>query len=161
MTSQAVGAGVVGTAVVGGGGTLAAYAAGAFGKDTYLTQAKSDSEIKEKKDYIGNNKSTIEERLGDTSTPKYWDIVKGKWDNMLDDTNTLGKPSGGSSALFGDNDKATNKLKIATFVNKWCESISKKELKIIPNSEGNEKNTWEAFKEVCFVAKAVSSTVVS
>ncbi|GCE63707.1 hypothetical protein [Candidatus Mycoplasma haematohominis] len=153
MTPQAIGAGVAGTAVVGGGGTLAAYAAGAFGKETYLTQAQKDSEIKGKKDYIGDNKTEIQALWDDTNYKT--NLKSAHWDNMdAQDISTSSKPE---KTVKNQVDDTSKKSEVATYVSAWCQAVSVKELDSIPRNATEDENKdhkrWEAFKFACFKTK--------
>ncbi|GCE63895.1 hypothetical protein [Candidatus Mycoplasma haematohominis] len=149
MSTQAVGAAAAGTVVIGGGGTLAAYAAGAFDKDNYLTQAKKDSDIKNKKEYIGKNKDEISKLLSSgTTDTTYQTALDGAWDNM--DSSGLPSITKPEKTSVKDNTKASE---VANYTNAWCEHISKKTLEKPPIDADADKNTWDAFKAACFNTK--------
>ncbi|GCE63633.1 hypothetical protein MHSWG343_06300 [Candidatus Mycoplasma haematohominis] len=160
MSTQAIGAAVAGTAVVGGGGALAAYAAGEFTptktkeetvKNTYLTLAKEESDIKNQKEYMGDNQTDIKSILEGSEKVTYQASLEEVWDNMNKEgiEPTINKPNKGEIKTAGkEND-------ISNYVNKWCEHIASKELGAKPQ---DTDQTWQAFKKACFKTKATQST---
>ncbi|GCE63719.1 hypothetical protein [Candidatus Mycoplasma haematohominis] len=162
MSTQAVGAAAAGTAVIGGGGTLAAYAAGAFDpkvkeskqvQNTYKTLA--EEELNASKEYIGGSKEKITPLLsGNTVDETYRDTLSGVWSKM-DDTelktkqNPVSRPD---ESYVKDTSKSDD---VSDYANKWCEHISEKQLTKIP-TDGSDKNTWDAFKSACFNTKKIS-----
>ncbi|GCE63711.1 hypothetical protein [Candidatus Mycoplasma haematohominis] len=156
MTPQAVGSGIAGAALLGGGGTLAAYAAGAFDKPTFGSWSKKDDSTKDKT-YIGNNEAKIKALLGSTST--YKNSLKGVWDNMEDIPNTTpAKPTGAANTLFVESMDDNKKNSVSAYVRKWCEHTYRQELKEVPKQESDlNKNKWDAFKDACFELKQASN----
>ncbi|GCE63723.1 hypothetical protein [Candidatus Mycoplasma haematohominis] len=142
---------------IGGGGTLAAYAAGAFDKPTYYSQAVKDNETKDK-EYIGGDIEKIKTALGETTEPKYSDTLKGVWDQITstEESATLSKPTETKDTLFSTSISADNKEKIVSYTLAWCGKTSKKELATVP--EGNNNNsTWNSFKKACFHKSTASA----
>ncbi|WP_216083448.1 hypothetical protein, partial [Candidatus Mycoplasma haematohominis] len=80
------------------------------------------------------------------------------WGNMSE---TELKSQGGSvskpsDADVKDNTKASS---VADYVNKWYTHISSKQLDVVPKeTTDTNKNTWDAFKDACFVDKAPATT---
>ncbi|GCE63715.1 hypothetical protein [Candidatus Mycoplasma haematohominis] len=153
MTPQAIGAGVVGTAVVGGGGALAAYAAGAFGVkyENFLDYAK-------KNDYsylIGDAEEKLKQKI--TNSP---DVSKEGYKKILKDNLSL--IDGSEDALVesditdaGDSTKDSNKSKLNKVVGKvkaWCE-VKKLESPRKDNeinwSEVEGNTDWQNFRSLC------------
>ncbi|WP_216083316.1 hypothetical protein [Candidatus Mycoplasma haematohominis] len=160
MSTQAIGAAVAGTSVVGGGGALAAYAAGAFTptttkeetvKNTYLTLAKEEADIKNQKEYMGNSQTDIKSVLEGSEKDAYKANLKAVWNDMNENEikPVIEKPKDSDIEASGkEND-------ISNYVNKWCEHIASKELGAKPQ---DTDQTWQAFKKACFKTKATQST---
>ncbi|WP_216083334.1 hypothetical protein [Candidatus Mycoplasma haematohominis] len=154
MSTQAIAGAAAGAALLGGGGTLAAYAAGAFEKEpvnTYKTQVLADDTVKTK-EYIGDSTEKIKKHLEGDKNPKYSDTLKGVWDDMADDAKkTMQKPSEEKDNLFSESNLTSKKGEISNFVNKWCEATSRETLQEKPSNETSpEGKKWKAFKDACF-----------
>ncbi|GCE64075.1 hypothetical protein MHSWG343_10830 [Candidatus Mycoplasma haematohominis] len=163
MTPQVAVGAAAGTAVVGGGGALAAYAAGAFSNSknannekekTYRSQA--EGELVSSKEYIAGDKNNIQNLLktGATFDSVYQGELDKVWENMNKEGlgtsgNTLTKPA------KEDVKKSEKASEVAEYTSKWCEHTSNLKLAVIPSQEGTaEKKTWDAFKAACFNKKA-------
>ncbi|GCE63514.1 hypothetical protein [Candidatus Mycoplasma haematohominis] len=167
MTPQALGAGAAGAAVIGGGGTLAAYAAGAFGNspygDYYLYATASTTNGGQDRKYIGSDLSKIQELLKAADGSSSWraSIKNTHWDEMV---KTVNSPSGLTKDVI-DNVKDTGNPRLndfSSYINKWCERTarenvdkSKKENGQWDSEKFNETDNvkWKAFKEVCTIQK--------
>ncbi|GCE63724.1 hypothetical protein [Candidatus Mycoplasma haematohominis] len=169
MSIQTIGAAVAGTAVVGGGGALAAYAAGAFESygDLYEWMVKKNKW----NDYKGKDiiaiKKKIKESEGVSQENSYkkslsenWDLIKA--DGNTDDTLKSEIDKAGKQ----DQDSNYEKLnQIVNVVNVWCEKKLRSEIKLprnenrdfdetklaTPNDDSVAK-TWKAFNEICIFA---------
>ncbi len=126
MSTQAIGAAVAGTVVIGGGGATIAYAAGAFdakysdfddyinngGKYRYIGSSGTDRSLTEDK---------IKAHLKDASKGEnYREALKGKIGNMnLSDQNNPPRPDANEIGQAGKEtgDTTTNLDKVAKFVN--------------------------------------------
>ncbi|GCE63704.1 hypothetical protein [Candidatus Mycoplasma haematohominis] len=150
MSTQAVAGAAAGVAVLGGGGTLSAYAAGAFDPkvkekkqetNTYKSLVESDTS----KEYIGDNEDEIK-TLWDNAGSNYKTNLKvTHWDNMQkEDILISDKPEKTDKSQF---DVSNKKDVIAKYVSAWCQAVSKKELQAVPAS-GSSKRFQQAVQKV-------------
>ncbi|GCE63702.1 hypothetical protein [Candidatus Mycoplasma haematohominis] len=160
MSTQALGAAAAGTAILGGGGATIAYAAGAFDpkageqkqeKSTYKTLAETDPFIFNK-EYVGGDENAIKALLEKKDDTSYKTTLKSThWEKMEEKDILLGdKPTKTKASEF-DNDSKNDE--ISKYVSVWCQAVSAKELKAIPESREEDHGKWEAFKFVCFKEK--------
>ncbi|GCE64049.1 hypothetical protein [Candidatus Mycoplasma haematohominis] len=174
MSTQVIAGAAAGAAVIGGGGTLAAYAAGAFGtgweSETFEEYAKSLN-LK----YVGETGTTSPGALPDkakvkskiensTNGAEYRKVLDDHWDAMeSNDVKEKDRPTrtgkqGNSVFPSGTNDR-TKDEEIAGWVVSWCSAAKDMRANIKKvkgaNKEWNtdllNKNAkWQAFKAVCF-----------
>ncbi|GCE63700.1 hypothetical protein [Candidatus Mycoplasma haematohominis] len=165
MSIQTVGAGVAGTAAIGGGGALTAYAAGAFSskveeqepersRSTYRTLSELDESMKDK-EYIGDKENEIKELLKDDTSYKT-PLKEKHWDNMS--KKDIPRHLVTTQTATGQFGFANKQNEIAKYVFSWCKAVAEKELNSVPVNETGQENKgykrWEAFKFACFKTKA-------
>ncbi|GCE63578.1 hypothetical protein [Candidatus Mycoplasma haematohominis] len=149
MSTQAIVGAAAGAVLLGGGGTLAAYAAGAFSNDTYFIKAKREFT---EKSYIAEKEEEM----------KGWLTQQNKETTYKTDLKNNIKKMTGISKTAPTEDKV-NKLQgetapttaeakeIYDYAKNWCES--KKET--VYKGEESEAE-FEIFKKVCFVNSPVA-----
>ncbi|GCE63726.1 hypothetical protein MHSWG343_07260 [Candidatus Mycoplasma haematohominis] len=147
MSTQAIGAVAVGTAVVGGGGTLAAYAAGAFNGEAKYESFEDyvNKALKNKKQYSADSLTNekIKQKL---STNTYKEELK-KVVVKTEDSDPI------TAEDVGKNPPDDNKLtKMVEKAKAWC--TSKKPKKSIDGGKWTkvtiEKDAdWAPFEAVC------------
>ncbi|GCE63893.1 hypothetical protein [Candidatus Mycoplasma haematohominis] len=155
MSTQAIGAAAAGTAVIGGGGTLAAYAAGAFEREaTYDSfQAYFNAKLSKTHKYIGNDsdlKGKIKANLEGSNK-----------DNYKKELEKIIQQEGGTdvqeASVDGAESNDSNLTKISKKTKLWCEKT--KDVKLTSNdkkwNEGNVKSheNWTPFQTVCLEQK--------
>ncbi|GCE64046.1 hypothetical protein MHSWG343_10540 [Candidatus Mycoplasma haematohominis] len=161
MSTQVIGAAVAGTAVVGGGGALAAYAAGAFDgeKNTKTSVRYSNFLEYAKAKKLGNeifSESDIGTKLSNkTETPIYKDTIKNSIEKMNSSVEGATKPEKGDfESAVTDKDDAIKK-----FTHKWCDAVSKKTKTGGSSNEGWTEDEitsdpeFTPFKEICLKPK--------
>ncbi|GCE63735.1 hypothetical protein MHSWG343_07350 [Candidatus Mycoplasma haematohominis] len=178
MSTQAVAGAAAGAALLGGGGTLAAYAAGAFNskdkdwQDTTFKDYAAHLNFK----YIGETGTTAPGTLptkekiktkidGDSTGIGYKKSLKDNWENMkvgdVDESSKSKRPTGDVSTLFPADNNLSEKEKISEWTEEWCKAIANKKVKAkLTKNNQTEWNTnlfegdvsWKAFKEVCLEA---------
>ncbi|WP_216083399.1 hypothetical protein [Candidatus Mycoplasma haematohominis] len=148
MSTQAIGVAVAGTAVIGGGGTLAAYAAGAFDSKYESFEDYVDKALKDKSQYLGDllNKDKVKAKLSESNNATYKKelekvVVKGGDSSAIKKTDI--------DTASNDDDKST---KIAAEAKSWCDDKKTKK----PSNKGTwtkatiEKDLdWAPFSAVC------------
>ncbi|GCE63713.1 hypothetical protein [Candidatus Mycoplasma haematohominis] len=176
MTPQAIGAGVAGTAVVGGGGALAAYAAGAFNAKWQEASFEDYAKYKNLK-YLGETAnemtippvaSKIKETLENTTNGKgYRAKFNSHWNNMREQDakkeGNISRPIEDKEELFPVDKSGSKDQEVANWTAVWCKSVGKKKVPAKQTQEGKElwnpdldKNpVWKAFKDICLEEKIV------
>ncbi|GCE63706.1 hypothetical protein [Candidatus Mycoplasma haematohominis] len=178
MSTQAIGSAIAGTAVVGGGGTLAAYAAGAFdpSKPT-LKEATFEDYAKHKSlKYLGEtnkvpgiapDSAKIKSRLDDSTNGQVYRASFNKhWDNMKDADVTVTpkktRPSDLKTSLFPTSGSGSKDQEVSNWTADWCKSIGVKKVLIKKVENGKESwkddldedSSWKAFKDICLAGNA-------
>ncbi|GCE64048.1 hypothetical protein [Candidatus Mycoplasma haematohominis] len=157
MSTQAIGAAAAGTLVIGGGGTLAAYAAGAFnGESTYDSfQAYFDAKLSETYTYTGNH-SDLKNKMKVNLTGSDKETYKSELKKIIS------KEVVGESVLDTDVDGAesddTKLGKVYGKAKTWCEATKAVKLTPTQNKKWNEANVqshedWAPFMTVCLEKK--------
>ncbi|WP_216083623.1 hypothetical protein [Candidatus Mycoplasma haematohominis] len=149
MSTQAIAGAAAGAALLGGGGTLAAYATGAFNKDDYFNKAKRELTDKE---YIADQEDNMKKWL--IQKDKGNDYKKNLKDNISNMTGVVGSTAPESTKvdkLQGDTPPTEQEAKeIYDYTKAWCES---KKNAVYNDADGQNKQEFERFKKVCFVTK--------
>ncbi|GCE63717.1 hypothetical protein [Candidatus Mycoplasma haematohominis] len=180
MSTQAIGAAAAGTAVIGGGGTLVAYAAGAFDLKEKDWQQATFEEYAQSLGlkYVGvtgntslgelPDKEKIKKKIEDNSKgAQYRAILKKHWGNMENkdviEVNKPTRPEEEEGVLFpSDSTTRTKDSEVADWTKSWCKAAKDISNKIKrAKGEGwewntdllNKNNKWKAFEEVCFETK--------
>ncbi|GCE63701.1 hypothetical protein [Candidatus Mycoplasma haematohominis] len=176
MPTQAVAGAAAGAALLGGGGTLAAYAAGAFNTKWEDTTFEEYAQSLGKLKYLGESSTTlntpptktnIEAKIGNaTSGGGYRDVLKGNWDHMkkedVAEEEKNKRPQDSKDVLFPASAQSLDKKsEIAQWTEAWCGAIGKKrvkaKIKVGDDTKWNKEffnrdDSWKAFKEVCLTA---------
>ncbi|WP_216083446.1 hypothetical protein [Candidatus Mycoplasma haematohominis] len=155
MSTQAIGAAAAGTAVVGGGGALAAYAAGAFNGETKYesfddyfqkTLSKTHKYVSET-DY-----QPIETKIGESAgSNTYKTSLTTHWSKMgSNDVPADGEPTQKPETI---DTSWSNKTDVAKWTFKWCNSRKTKkpsgDEKMWIREEIERNLEWQTFKSVC------------
>ncbi|WP_216083444.1 hypothetical protein [Candidatus Mycoplasma haematohominis] len=176
MSTQAIGAAVAGTALLGGGGTLAAYAAGAFNTKWEDTTFEEYAQSLGKLKYLGEGntnlktpptKTNVETRIGDSANgAKYKESLKRNWDQMkkedVAEEEKNKRPRDSKDVLFPAIAQSLDKKsEIAQWTETWCGAIGKKrvkaKVKVGDETKWNKEffdgsDSWKAFTAVCLEA---------
>ncbi|GCE63742.1 hypothetical protein MHSWG343_07420 [Candidatus Mycoplasma haematohominis] len=159
MTTQAIGAAAVGAAVIGGGGTLAAYAAGAFSEVKYLDFNDYFVKVfgKEYQLISLDNHSAIEGKIKNaTSGNLYKKLLGNHWDNMQEGGFTVTGLS--TKPTKGDLEGTDKETEVAKWTKEWCKARKGKkstaEDKKWTKSIIDADKEWQAFFAVCLEKKS-------
>ncbi|GCE63722.1 hypothetical protein [Candidatus Mycoplasma haematohominis] len=172
MSTQAIGAAAAGTAILGGGGTLAAYAAGAF--EGEVKYADFDDYVKRggRYKYIGQGDDVTD---NDPTEGKIREFLKGSDTsnkatykgnlksqltkmNLNPEDSQTPRPSEQEIDDSGNTEKDTETGKVAKFVSKWCiQNKNKKPTSDNGKTKFAEKEikaheNWSKFEVACLKA---------
>ncbi|WP_216083240.1 hypothetical protein [Candidatus Mycoplasma haematohominis] len=114
---------------------------------TFLLHSEEDSDIKNRKEYIGNDvgkvKKLLENAKGNLSRDAvhYLNTLKARWNGM----NGEARPDIDKINSFNNLDD------VSDYITKWCKRTSKKTLVSVQLDERTaEGKRWGIFKDVCF-----------